>query len=124
MAGNKNSGGNGKSGKHDIAPAVRGAFLEALEIIKREDGKTFPQIIADWMREDPIKVLTAVSKFTVREATVSGKVQHDHKHRVSAVQDETQRIIDGLVGFGVDRDAEEVVSSGLVLPDSGDIQPH
>jgi hypothetical protein len=57
----------GKKGKHDIAPMVRGAFLEALNIMKQKHGKTFSEIIADWMEKHPLAVLNAVSKFTVRE---------------------------------------------------------
>jgi len=75
----KKRGGN-RRGRHDVAPVVRGAFLRALEQIKEEDGKTFSEIIADWLREDPGAVLNAVSKFTVREKEVSGNIQHDHDH--------------------------------------------
>ena len=77
MAGNSNSGGNGKSGKRDVAPMVRAAFLNALEEIKRTEGLTFSQIIARWIREDGIgPVLQAVSKFTVREKEINATITH------------------------------------------------
>lgn len=77
-----------RKGKHDVAPVVRSAFLTALERIKNEQGITFSQIIAKWMIEDPGAVLNAVSKFTVREAKLEGKVEHEHKHvGVSQIND-------------------------------------
>lgn len=64
-----------RKGKHDVSPIVRGAFLEALKRIKREDGKTFSEIIANWLREDPGAVLNAVSKFTVRESNLTADIK-------------------------------------------------
>lgn len=67
--------GKGKKATHDVAPIVRASFLSALERIKQEDGKTFSEIIADWMRVDPGAVLNAVAKFTVKEAAITGQVE-------------------------------------------------
>jgi hypothetical protein len=40
----------------------------------RRKGKTFSEIMADWVEEDPIAVLNAVSKFTARESRHSGSI--------------------------------------------------
>lgn len=86
-----------RTGRKDIAPMVRGAFINALEEIKRTEGKTFSEIIAEWIRTEGIgPVLMAVSKFTVKEREVSGKVEHDHKHTHVAVS-ESLGWIAGLV---------------------------
>lgn len=95
-----------RKAKHDVAPMVRGAFIAALERIKQEDGKTFSEIIADWLRVDPAGVLNAVSKFTVREANVKGKVDHDHTGTVIHKHEEvdvTKAWIEQVIG-----DSEEV----------------
>lgn len=95
-----------RKAKHDIAPVVRSAFLRALERIKEEDGKTFSEIIADWMRKDPGAVLNAVSKFTVREANVKGQVSHDHSGTVVHKQepaDLTKAWLEGVMQDEEDR---------------------
>ena len=98
-----NSKATGKKQTHDIAPVVRAAFLNALEELKNRHGKTFSQIMADWMEKDPIAVINAVSKFTVREAKLEGKIEHEHKHvAISRVNDWLEQ----FTGSGEDSDTK------------------
>ena len=76
MAGNR-------KGKHDVAPMVRGAFLSALDLYKERHGKTFSETICDLLEEDPLGVLNAVSKFTVREKDVTVEQEVTVTHRIS-----------------------------------------
>lgn len=85
-----------RRGKHDIAPVIRASFIEGLRKVQQRTGKTFSDIMADLIEEDPIEVLKAVSKFTVREKTVdvSGKVDHEHKHLLVS---ETEKWLDSWI---------------------------
>lgn len=71
---------NSRKAKHDIAPAMRAAFLEAIEKLKIKKGKTFSEIMADWLDEDPIAMMNAISKFTVRENHNTGSVTIEHSY--------------------------------------------
>lgn len=104
MAGNR-------KGKHDVSPMVRGAFLNALEKIKKEQGKTFSDIIVDMLEEDPHKTLMAISRFAVREKEVTGEVKHDHKHdHVHKKLSETAQWLNEIVGSGEDRSPQKPLS--------------
>lgn len=78
-----------RKGKHDVSPIVRGAFLEALEKIKREEGKGFSTIIKEWIEKDGIgPVLQAVSRYTVKESKVDADVTTTFLQILAQVSDE------------------------------------
>lgn len=85
-----------RKGVTDIAPAIRGAFLKALEIHKERHNKTFPETMADWLEENPIALMNAVAKFTIQEKHVSGNLKHDHTHKHEGLQNADSRITDLL----------------------------
>lgn len=101
--------------KHAIAPAIRSAFLNALEQIKYEEGLTFSEIIAMWIKSDNYsnigQVLTAISKFDVQQK----QVKHDHTGSITlnaAIQETTDWL-------------ERVTESGESEPleEPGEIRP-
>ena len=58
----------GAKAKHDIAPVIRGAFLNALALIEKDTGKTFPEMMRDCIEDHGLlAVMDKVSKYTVRE---------------------------------------------------------
>ncbi len=92
MAGNR-------KGKHDIAPVMRASFLNAIEILKKETGRTFPEIMAEWIQADPVAMINAISKFAVKERNVSGSLDVNHRHSHESVS-ETSSWIEGCLGDG------------------------
>jgi hypothetical protein len=74
MSGGHNGGT--RKGKYDIAPVMRAAFLAAIKLVERREGKTLAELMADWLEKDPIAMLNAMSKFAVRETCV--QAAHDH----------------------------------------------
>ena len=72
MKGLKTVGGPRKA-KYDIAPQIRAAFLAAIGELERRSGKTFAQMMAEWMQKDPIAVLNMVAKFTERESEINAR---------------------------------------------------
>lgn len=74
MSGGYNGGT--RKGKHDIAPAIRASFLAAIKIVEQKQGKTLPELMAEWLDKDPIATLNVISKFLPREARVHAR--HDH----------------------------------------------
>ena len=68
MSGGYNGGT--RKGKHDIAPAIRASFLAAIKIVEQKQGKTLPELMAEWLIKDPIAMLNVISKFLPREARV------------------------------------------------------
>ncbi len=65
------TGGGPRKAKYDIAPQIRAAFLAAVEELERRSGKTYAQMMAEWMQKDPIAVLNMVSRFNVRESEIN-----------------------------------------------------
>jgi hypothetical protein len=57
-----------RKGKHDITPVMRTAFLAAVKKLKHREGKSIPELMADWLLKDPITMLNPISKFLPREA--------------------------------------------------------
>ena len=54
--------------KHDIAPLVRTAFVNALVLIEKDTGKTLPEMMRDCIEQHGLlAVLDRLSKYTVRE---------------------------------------------------------
>ena len=54
--------------KHDIAPLVRTAFVNALVLIEKDTGKTLPDMMRDCIEQHGLlAVLDKLSKYTVRE---------------------------------------------------------
>lgn len=86
-----------RKGSHDIAPAIRHAFLEALKIKQRKTGKNFSEVMADWLDDDWRAVLNAVSKFTVQEKRISATHEHNHKH---VTVSESSKLITEALGVG------------------------
>ena len=53
----------GAKAKHDIAPVIRGAFLNALALIEKDTGKTFPEMMRDCIEDHGLlAVMDKVSK--------------------------------------------------------------
>lgn len=107
MAGNR-------KGKHDIAPIIRAGLENGIKELVRREGKVFSAIVADWLQDNPIAVLNAVSKYNIRESKVSGSVKYNHEHK--AVSGETDSLIEQLIQIGTNRDDAEVSEDGSVLP--------
>lgn len=97
-----------RKAKHDIAPMLRHAFIKGMAKVARDRGLTVPELMAVWIKEDWKAVLTAMGRYTVREATVTGKVEHDHKHQHTheSVSD-TAAWVAGFVGDGPEEQAPE-----------------
>jgi len=57
----------GQHKRHDMAPQIRNAFIASLKEAQYMSGKSLPTLMAEWLLEDPYKMLTAISKFNVRE---------------------------------------------------------
>lgn len=99
-----------KKALHDIAPKIRAGFVRAAS---RKGGGNAEKAIADQIvklwDDDFLAVLSVVSKFTVREATVSGEIDHNHTHEHRAVS-ETASWIEELVASGSDTAPEKPVS--------------
>jgi hypothetical protein len=74
MSGGYNGGT--RKGKPNIAPAMRAAFLTAVKRLKDEQGKSLPDLMAEWLEKDPIAMLKVISKFLPREARVREKHNH------------------------------------------------
>ena len=68
--------------RYDIAPQIRKAFMDALKIIEDQDGLTFPEIMAECIRKNPLNTLQAVARFAPREREVRGTIDHTHKHSI------------------------------------------
>jgi len=100
---------------HHIAPAIRKSFLEALEQIKREEDLTFSQILAKWIKSDDYAnvgaVLTAISKFDVREA----HIKHDHTLHTDGTVSETISFIEKVIGEGPGEPFESDGQNGSLL---------
>jgi hypothetical protein len=62
MSGGYNGGT--RKGKPDIAPAIRASFLIAVKKLEQRKGKTFSEIMVDWLAKDPIAMLKVISKFS------------------------------------------------------------
>ena len=60
----------GQHKRHDMAPAIRNAFIAGLKEAQYMTGKSLPTLMAEWLLEDPKGMLTAISKFQVRESKV------------------------------------------------------
>ncbi len=74
MSGGYNGGT--RKGKPDIAPQIRASFLIAIKILEQRKGKTFSELMVDWLDKDPIAMLNVISKFLPREART--RAGHDH----------------------------------------------
>ena len=83
--------------RYDIAPQIRKVFLEAIRIIEEKDNLTFPEIMAECIRKNPLKTLQAVAKFAPREREVRGEI--NHKHSVDTA--ETVRAAAEIVGEAI-----------------------
>lgn len=64
--------------RYDISPQIRKAFLEALRIIEDQDNLTFPEIMAECIRTNPLNTLQAVARFAPREREIRGEINHRH----------------------------------------------
>lgn len=71
-----------RKGKHDIAPLVRAAFVRGFEKYCRKKGMTYSDAMQALIEEQGLGyVLDRVSRFTVRENTVQGKIEHEHRRQ-------------------------------------------
>ncbi len=106
--------GGSRKGKYDVAPIVRHAFLNAMKEVSRRKGKNFSAVMADWLEENPIQTLNAVSKFLVREKKVEGHVEHNHQH--NGLSGEAERLIAELAGVGANPGNAKAGEDGSLLP--------
>jgi len=69
----------GKPKRHDMAPQIRCAFIAALKRVQHRTGKDLPDVMLDWLLEDPYKMLLAMSKYNLRDSTINATVDHTVK---------------------------------------------
>ena len=63
--------------KHDIAPTIRGTFMEGLRKICRKRGILLSDYFAEWIEEDGLTVtLPILSRFTPTESKLDANVNH------------------------------------------------
>ena len=55
---------------------MHASFLTAVKKSEQKQGKTLPELMAEWLVKDPIAMLKVISKFLPREAHV--RAAHDH----------------------------------------------
>lgn len=89
-----------RTGKTDIAPAIRNSFFKGFKKYCRKHNMTFSDAFAKLIEDEGLlPVLDRVSKFTVRESQVTGTI--DHKHSLEGVLNEiaaeraTKTVTDG-----------------------------
>jgi predicted oxidoreductase len=104
-----------RRGKHDIAPIIRNGWMEGVTIVARRRGMTVPELFAEWIEADPIAVLNAVARYTVREKSVSGKVEHEHRHTHEPISD-TAGWIEGVLGEIEEGKITKSLPNGSLLP--------
>jgi hypothetical protein len=103
--------------RRPVAPLVREALVSALGIIEQEDGKAFQDLLADAVREHGIlEVLSKLSKYMEREHIVSGKVDHEHRHKHVGLS-ATSAFIAEALGQAADGSLEELGEDGPLLLD-------
>jgi hypothetical protein len=68
--------GGTRKGKHDITPFMPTAFLAAVNKLKHREGKSLPELMANWLLKDPNAMLNPISKFLPRDART--RAGHDH----------------------------------------------
>lgn len=100
----------------DVAPKMRGAFMQGLVTYCNRQNKSLPEVMADWWQEDWKAAGQLLTKFMPREVKVDGKVKHDHEHRVMAVSRINEFIIEAQGSSGEGGDLEGTRQTGPVLP--------
>ena len=105
-----------RKAKHDIAPAIRAAFLKGFEKYCRSKGMTYSDAMKEMIEQEGLGfALDRVSKFAVRENTVKGTVEHDHKHTHVAVS-EVNDWLKQFAGQSEDSDVKTIDQDRSVLP--------
>ena len=93
MSGRYNGGT--RKDKPNIAPRIRASFLIAVKKLGQRKGKTFSELMAEWLDKDPIATLNVVSKFLSREERV--RAPHDHALATAslpATQEDIASVVD------------------------------
>ena len=104
-----------RKAKHDIAPAIRAAFLKGFDKYCREKGITYSDAMKEMIQAEGLGfALDRVSKFAVRENTVKGTVDHAHKHTHIAVS-EVNNWLKQFAGQSEDSNPETIDQDGSVL---------
>lgn len=102
-----------RSGTHDLAPRIRGAFIRAMESIETDTGKTFSQMMRECIEKDGLlAVLDRLAKYTVRENKITGNI--NHKHTVKRLS-ETDSWLAAIIDTDEDSAPAESVPNGSVL---------
>ena len=65
-----------RKGIADVSPQLRSAFLAGLKELARQRKKSLPQLIAEELDRDFVGVMSAFSKFQVREKHVTADIAH------------------------------------------------
>lgn len=84
-------------GAHDIAPMIRASLIRAATRLGNGDGIGYLATqMESHLQSDFLATINAISKFTIKEKEVTGKIDHDHRHTHVAVS-ESLGWIAGLV---------------------------
>lgn len=73
-------------GAIDVAPRMRQAFMHGLNEHCKRQNKSLNDVVADWWEEDWKSAGQLLTRFMPREIAIDAKVEHEHRHRVLAVQ--------------------------------------
>ena len=113
MSGGYNSGT--RKGKPDIAPKIRASFLITIKILEQRKGKTFSELMVDWLEKDPIAMLNVISKFLPREARVGAA--HDHTLTNTSLF-ATREFVESVVGQESAKAPSKAIHTRAVAVDS------
>ena len=95
---------------------MRRAFMEGLLMYCDRQKKSLPEVVSGFWEDDWKAAGQLLTKFLPREIKVDAKHEHDHKHRVLAVQ----RLDEFLIGVteqgGKDASNEGTSKERPVLP--------
>lgn len=103
-------GSGTRKGVHDISPKVRQAFIQAIARIGKGDGvQGLSKIIEKELEKNPVAMLGVMARYLPQQFKVTGKVDHEHNHKHTAVQS-TVSFIEGVIGDGTDSALPESLS--------------
>jgi len=90
-----NDRATGKKAKHgpELVQRIRGAVLSAFDAVEKE-GKLLSQILAEKLKEDPMRFIDMVSKYCPREVAMDLEANVTH-HTEELSEAELERIAAG-----------------------------
>lgn len=104
----------GKKRVHDIAPLLRGHFLETLQVLQRRTGKRFPEIMADMFQENPYKFLHTLKPYLglTDGVKVSGRIETDNRTHVTFADVSISAVDEILTQAIVETESKRIASNG------------